>query len=53
MSRYFPIDCPEDCPHYRRWDMSVDDYTNVCLLLGLQCDDCDSDFIKAKCPADG
>ena len=50
MSRYFPNDCPIECPYYRRWDMSVDDYTNICVLLKMQIDDCDSDFLKHKCP---
>jgi len=50
MSRYFPNDCPIECPHFRRWDMSVDDYTNICMLLKMQIDDCDSDFLKHKCP---
>lgn len=46
----FPRDCPKDCPHLHSWDMSVDDWTNVCDLLDTQIDDCDMDFIWMLCP---
>ena len=48
--RKFPQDCPIECPHYHRWDMSVDDYTNVCDELHAQIDDCDQDFQWEYCP---
>lgn len=50
--RKFPQDCPVSCPHYRRYDMSVDDYTNICHKLGKQIDDCDQDFMWEYCPLD-
>ncbi len=50
--RKFPQDCPVSCPHYRRYDMSVDDYTNICYKLGRQIDDCDQDFEWEYCPLD-
>lgn len=34
-SKYFPKDCHEDCQYFRRLDLSVDDYTNICTKLGL------------------
>ena len=46
----FPKDCTRDCPHYHSWDMSVDDWTNVCDLLKVQIDDCDMDFNWMYCP---
>ena len=46
----FPKDCTRDCPHYHAWDMSVDDWTNVCDLLKVQIDDCDMDFNWMYCP---
>ena len=50
MSKYFPVDC-KGCPYYHSYDMSVDDWTNVCDVLGAQIDDCDIDFVvKPKCP---
>ena len=46
----FPQDCNRKCPHYHTWDMSVDDWTNVCDLLKAQIDDCDMDFQWMYCP---
>ncbi len=40
----FPIDCPPDCPHFKSWDMTVDDYTNYCDQLQMQIDDYDCGF---------
>lgn len=40
----FPIDCTRNCPHFCCWDMSIDDYTNVCSLLNMKIDDCDVGF---------
>ena len=49
-NKKFPKDCTRDCPHYQSWDMSVDDWTNVCDLLKVQIDDCDMDFNWMYCP---
>ena len=40
----FPIDCPNDCPHHKQWDLSVDDYTHYCDLLKVQMDEFDYGF---------
>lgn len=48
----FPRDCPRDCPHFRAWDMSIDDWTCVCDLLHCQIDECDTDYQQARCPLD-
>lgn len=42
MAKKFPMDCTEDCPNYHCWDMSIDDYTNVCDKLEVQVDDMDA-----------
>ena len=52
MNRKFPQDCPFKCPHFRSWDMSIDDYTCVCDLLNAQVDECDMDFDWYYCPLD-
>ena len=50
----FPLDCPRDCPHLHSWDMSIDDWTNICDLLNIQIDDCDMDFMFLPiCPLEG
>lgn len=46
----FPQDCTTKCQHFHTWDMSVDDWTCVCDKLGVQIDDCDSDFQWMYCP---
>ena len=46
----FPMDCTTECPHYKIWDMSVDDWTSYCDILKEQVDDCDSDYIRFRCP---
>ena len=48
----FPRDCTKKCPHYKTWDMSVDDWTSYCDLLKEQVDDCDEDYIRFRCPLD-
>jgi len=51
MMRYFPKDCPrypKQCKHFRSWDLSIDDYTNVCGLLHVQIDD--YDCMNPLCP---
>lgn len=50
MPKRFPNDCTRECEHYVTWDMSVDDWTNVCLLLKMQVDDSDMDYINFPCP---
>ena len=53
MSKCFPKDCTKDCPHYHCWDLSVDDYTNACDILGVQVDDCDAYgpfYVPLICP---
>jgi len=53
MAKEFPKDCTIDCPHFHCWDLSIDDYTNVCDKLGVQVDDCDAYspfYIPLFCP---
>lgn len=49
----FPRDCSRRCPHFRTWDMSIDDWTSVCDLLKIQVDDCDMDYKYEICPNNG
>ena len=49
----FPRDCSSRCPHFRTWDMSIDDWTSVCDLLKIQVDDCDLDYKYEICPNNG
>lgn len=42
MTKQFPKDCSDNCPYFHRWDLSVDDYTNICDKLGIQVDDMDA-----------
>lgn len=39
--RTFPKDCPKECKYLKSWDLSIDDWTNVCTKLNMQIDDCD------------
>ena len=48
----FPEDCPRDCPHLTSFDMSIDDWTNICDLIPAQVDDCDMDYVSYPCPLD-
>ena len=48
----FPLDCTTECPHYKTWDLSIDDWTSVCDILKVQVDDCDGDIIRYRCPLD-
>ena len=48
--KVFPKDCEYNCPHLRRWDMSIDDWTSTCTLLKIQIDDCDRDYNFRLCP---
>ena len=49
-NKRFPRDCTMDWPHYRTWDLSIDDWTCVCDKLGVQIDECDMDFNWMYCP---
>lgn len=46
----FPLDCTMECPHYKTWDMSVDDWTSYCDLLKVQVDDCVGWVNRHLCP---
>lgn len=49
-AKCFPVDC-RGCTHYHSWDMSVDDWTNVCDILNAQVDDCDIEWtLRIICP---
>ena len=47
-SKHFPQDC-KGCKYYITYDMSVDDWTNICTYMHVQVDDCDSDFGWCEC----
>lgn len=49
-NKRFPQDCTTECPHFRTWDLSIDDWTCVCDLLKVQVDECDMDFAWMYCP---
>lgn len=47
----FPKDCwIKKCPHFKCWDLSIDDLCCQCDLLKVQCDACDEDFSFYICP---
>jgi hypothetical protein len=46
-SKVFPVDC-EGCENLIRYDMSVDDWTNICKINNMQTDDCD--MVLNLCP---
>lgn len=51
MADRFPKDCwDKKCPHFKSWDMSIDDYRCRCNLLKIECDACDEDFVFHLCP---
>ena len=51
MAKRFPIDCPNDCPYHKQWDLSVDDWTHVCTKLNKQMDEYDYGYnIFLFCP---
>ena len=55
MGKTFPKNCTKECPYYHGWDLSVDDYTNVCDKLHVQVDDCDAYgpfYVPILCPLD-
>lgn len=49
--RLFPNDC-RGCEHLMRYDLSVDDWTNICTFNGMCIDDCDTYYLKSICPID-
>lgn len=51
MCKRFPKDCwGKNCPHFRVWDMRIDDLCCHCDLLRESCDACDEDFSYSLCP---
>lgn len=51
MINRFPKDCWEKkCPHFKVFDLSIDDLCCYCELLKVQCDTCDEDFSPCICP---
>ena len=51
MATIFPRDCWEkNCPHFKTWDLSVDDLVCYCDLLKKKCDACDESFCYLICP---
>lgn len=51
MDNKFPKDCwKKKCPHFKVWDMSIDDLCCYCELLKTKCDACNDDFIQYPCP---
>jgi hypothetical protein len=46
----FPVDCDKNCPYLRQWDLSIDDWTNVCIKLNKQIDDMDAYGFNAGLP---
>lgn len=51
MSSRFPKDCWEkNCPHFKVWDMNIDDLCCYCDLLKVKCDACDEMFSLYLCP---
>lgn len=51
MGDRFPKDCwKKNCPHFKSWDMSIDDYRCRCNLLKIECDACDEAFVFHLCP---
>lgn len=52
MINRFPKDCwKKKCPHFKVWDLSIDDLCCYCELLKVQCDACDEDFSFYICPS--
>ena len=51
MIHRFPKDCwGKKCPHFKVWDLSIDDLCCHCDLLKVSCDACDEDFSFITCP---
>ena len=46
---WFPVDC-KGCDNLISYDMSIDDWTNICKVNNMQIDDCDIDFLWSRCP---
>jgi hypothetical protein len=47
--KMFPTDC-YGCENFISYDMSVDDWTNICKANGMQVDDCDWAYGRFSCP---
>ena len=51
MANRFPKDCwLKKCPHFKLFDLSIDDLVCTCELLKVQCDACNEDFSPCVCP---
>lgn len=51
MAERFPKDCwKKKCPHFKVFDMSVDDLRCTCNILKISCDACDEFFSLYLCP---
>lgn len=46
---WFPTDC-DGCEYLERYDINIDDYTNICKINNMQIDDCDVGFQWHRCP---
>jgi hypothetical protein len=40
--KQFPKDCNKECPHFRAFDMSVDNWVYRCTKLQIEVDGCDA-----------
>lgn len=47
--KVFPRDC-RGCEHLKSYDMSIDDWTSICMVNRMQIDDCDEDYQSCQCP---
>lgn len=51
MADRFPKDCwGKNCPHFKTYDLSVDDLVCHCDLLKVSCDACDENYVLYLCP---
>jgi hypothetical protein len=51
MADRFPKDCwGKKCPHFKTYDLSVDDLVCHCKLLQISCDACDENYVLFLCP---
>ena len=51
MADRFPKDCwGKKCPHFKVWDVSVEDLHCECTLLNKRCKGCDEDLCFIDCP---
>ena len=47
--KMFPKDC-RGCEDLISYDMSIDDWTNICKINHMWIDDCDEDYKSYRCP---